>query len=292
MKIERFDSVESYSRLALAKSLNKNNRNINRANNYGYSFNSHNSNPYFCKSQGKEWDNGLSFQEAVSRGEKGDPGLVSSYIKDVDRLVNEFNFRDDFKNKYVSSVAGSRVSIPDYLFGSPRSMKRRAPQETTVRSVNIYVGLVCAAGIKAEQMLKRGSTILALLEFLQMSQISVELYLLVETHGETDGDLIQIINVQSHPLDLSTAGFAVAHPAFTRHVTYGMAYELDQFNGMWGSSHGIHGNSTYQDKLAKAIGMGENDIYIPPPVISDELIFKNPEAWLAQKIEKIRGVIS
>jgi hypothetical protein len=128
-------------------------------------------------------------------------------------------------------------------------------------------------------------TILALLEFLQLSQVSVGLFLLAETHGNTDGDLIQVIQVESSPLDLSTASFAIAHPSFARQLTYAMAYKMDGFNGMWGS---LYNHRDYVKLLGKAIGMTELDVYVEPPKSWDQLIMNNPEKWLEQRIQTIK----
>ncbi len=283
MRVERFPTVEAYAATVEETQLG------GRGHHDRYSFGG----SYGGGSQGYEWDGGVGFKDAIRFSKEGDPNIVSKYVSTVDKLVNEYQFRNDNRTAYRPSVAGSRVSVQDYLAGSPTSMRRRVPQEMQNRSVNIYVGTTCAAGIPADKMMERGATILSLLEFLQTSQVSVELYLLAETHGATDGDLIQVIQVESHPLNLSTAGFAIAHPAFARQVTYCHAYNIDDFNGMWGRSQGYFGQSDeqangYTEKLAVAIGMSPADIYVPPPKYYHGDIFTNPDKWLEERIISIK----
>jgi hypothetical protein len=269
MRLERYYGVENYASLVEDK-ISKSSR---YDGDYGY---------------GNAWDSGVSFSKALQLAKEGDPSLVSQTSDTVDKLVNEFQMREEPKNRYLNAVAGSRVSVPEYLGGSPLCMKRKMKQEMAVRSINIYVATTCSAGIDAKDMIKRGITILALLEFLQMTQIAVQLFLTAETHGRTDGDLIQVIQVESSPLDLSTASFAIAHPAFARHITYFMAEKLDGFNGSWGAS-ALYPN--YIDKLRGVLGMEEADIYVPAPKSWDNLIISHPEKWLEERIAKIKAVL-
>lgn len=271
MRLERYDSIEGYAKL-VAKESSK----------------SHGSSEYTGYNH-SSWNDGVSFKKSIQLAIEGDPALVSKYTEFVDKLVNDFTINQDVRKRYVSAVAGSRVSVPEYLGGSPYCMKRRMPREISTRSVNIYVSTTCSAGVDAANMLKRGATILALLEYLQQVQVSVKLYLLAETHGRTDGDLIQAIQVQSHPLDLSTAGFAIAHPAFARNITYEFARITDGFNGDWGAASK---KPNYVEKLRKLLGMQEKDIYIGAPKSWLETIMKEPEKWLAENIQTIKGTIT
>lgn len=285
MRVERFPSVENYAdqverQMALSKS-----RSYGSYDYYGSS--------YGGPSQGQSWDAGVGYAQAIQLAKKGDPLLVSKSSDQLDRLVNEYKLREEVRTSYKRSVMGTRVNVPEYLSGSPLCMRRKQASEMQVRSVSIYVSTTCAAGITADQMLKRGSTIMALLEYLQMSQVAVQLYLLAETHGATDGDFIQVIQVESSPLDLSTASFAIAHPAFARQITYAMAYAMDRFNGQWPRSRGYGGTSDAWEKLlSSAIGMTADDIYVPAPSWYDEEIIARPEQWLDAKIRKIKGSIN
>lgn len=283
MRVERFPSVEAYASTVEETQNRKSS---------GSSYDSYYGDSYSGASQGYSWDGGLGFRDAIRMSKEGDPTIVSKYVSTVDKLVNEYQFRNDNRTGYRPSVAGSRVSVQDYLAGSPTCMRRRVPQEMQNRSVSIYVSTTCAGGIPADKMMVRGATILSLLEFLQTSQVSVELFLLAETHGRTDGDLIQVIQVESHPLNLSTAGFAIAHPAFARRITYCHAYNIDGFNGQWGRSQSAYYSSgtggTYAEKLSKAIGMGPSDIYVPAPKYDDGDIFVNPDKWLEERIVTIK----
>lgn len=275
MRVERFDSVESYATQVTAQNFTYRGRR-------GYHSYGHGQG-----SRGHDWDAGVGFDQAIQLAKNGDPTMVSKYSDAVDKLVDDYQISQENRKSYISAVAGSRVSVPEYLGGSPRCMKRRAVREMSVRTVNVYVATTSWAGFRADDLLKRGYTILALLEYLQMSQVAVELYLTSELDGRTDGDFIQVIKVESHPLDLSTAGFAVAHPAFPRQIMYGMAYVMDGFNGRFARSQY---DTNYVERLGKAIGMKPGDIYVPTSKYGDDDIVKQPEKWLAKHIENIRNI--
>jgi hypothetical protein len=273
MRIERWYGVENYAKAVEAQDWKR-----------SYSYGPGKGSGY------GSWDDNVGWDATMEFTKHGDPKLVSKVSDTVDKLVENFQITQVARKQYISSIAGSRVSVPEYLAGSPFCMKRRVPREMAVRSINIYVSTTCAAAIDAKNMLKRGATILALLEYLQVTQVAVGLYLLAETYGRTDGDFIQVIQVESDPLDLSTAGFAIAHPSFARHLTYGMAERMDGFNGAWGVEHGTYGESkTYTKHLAEKLGMGADDIYIPSPTWRDEMIISKPDEWLAARIEKIQA---
>jgi hypothetical protein len=274
MRVERWYGVENYAKAVEAQDWSRSSYGPRKGDYYG----------------GGSWDDNVGWEKAMEFTKFGDPKLVSKASETVDRLVENFQITQIPRKQYISSIAGSRVSVPEYLAGSPFCMKRRVPREMAVRSINIYVSTTCAAAIDAKNMLKRGATILALLEYLQVTQVAVGLYLLAETYGRTDGDFIQVIQVESDPLDLSTAGFAIAHPSFARHLTYGMAEKMDGFNGAWGREHGTYGeNPNYVKHLSEKLGMGVDDIYIPSPTWRDEMIISKPDQWLAARIEKIQA---
>lgn len=261
MRVERYNSVESYSRL------------VETAKDY----------QDMCPDL--SWYGGISFNESLDKARVGDTSVVSDYQRKVDNLIDAMQNASEPRKIYENSVCGTRVSVPDYLGGNPFNMKRKVVREIENRSVHIYVSTTCSAAISAEKMIARGATILALIEYLQMCRYAVQLSLLSETHGRTTGDLIQVISVET-PLNLSTAGFAIAHPAFARHLTYSYARKIDGFNGCWGASHY---RDDYKQLLSKALNMNIGDVYIPPPVYNDEEIMSKPDIWLKNKISQIKS---
>jgi hypothetical protein len=237
---------------------------------------------------GRGWDDGVSPQRALKYAREGHPGTDGSFAADVADL--ESVTADDLQVSWFRSTAGSRVCIPEYLSGAPDHMRQRRRREVHVRHLSIYVSLVCSGGITSATMLKRGATILAYLDYLQRSGVNVDLFLVADMYGDT-GDHTQVIRVESRPLNLSQVGFVIAHPAFTRHVTYGVGYKYG-FNGSWSNTYayecdyGSNGQK-YADHMRERLGMQDHDVFIPPVFYYDNLIQK-PQVWLKERIAQLK----
>lgn len=246
---------------------------------------------WYDRSPSKSWDGGVSTLEATNRALNGDASLVAMATSAIDKIETTVEGNVRAQNEY--SFSGSRVSVPSYLSGNPRAMVRRVKREMPTRSISIVVSTTCSGDIGADIMLKRGCTILALLELLQAQQIQVELSLLAETHGKTDGDLYQLIRIESKPLDLSTAAFAIAHPAFARNMTYAMSHHLDGFNGGWPKSRPFGGRSAmsvWYGNLRKTLGLTDSDLLIEGASSWDPLVAR-PEEWIKERMSQLTGSV-
>lgn len=265
--IKRYESVDAYlpeARAALARGA----RNAHR------------------QSHGYSWDLGVSCPEAIQRATYGDASLGRKVSDVVDRIAPSIG--DDARMRFAPALAGSRVNVPAFLSGNPYAMRRRVRTESSVQHVAIYVELACSAGIEAEKMVARGATILALLESLQQRQVSVDLYLVCTLDAKNRSmDHYQVIRVESKPLDLSTAGFAIAHPAFTRNCCYATA-EMDGYCGWWSpTTMRLGGTSTaYEAHFRELFELAPSDIYIPQTQSHDTLI-NDPTAWIETRLSQV-----
>ncbi len=231
------------------------------------------------------WDLNISSPEACKRALDGDLSLVASATDAVDKIKTHFS--DVPRLRTAAAFEGSHVSVPAYLSGAPMAMRKRVKRPEAAPTVAIYVGTTCSAGVPASHMLQRGCVILAFLELLQARGVQVDLFLVSENHGATDGDQYQVIPIESRPLDLSTAAFAIAHPAFARNVCYPLAEVLDNYNGNWPYSYDVldRGGPRYQAHVRKVLGLADSDVYIPSCTFGDPLL-KTPDAWLQERLSQ------
>lgn len=245
---------------------------------------------------GYDWDLGVKGPEALAKGRDGDLSVVSQATTAIDKLtVNALANRP--KAAFRPAMAGGYVNVPRYLGGAPDHMMARKKVGRESQHVSIYVCICSSAGVDAGSLLTRGVTILALLESLVARQVGVDLYLVEET-GSADykayrDGCLQVIRVESQPLDLSTAAFAIAHPAFTRNVVYAMSHLKYGCMGNWppGYDHSVNVNekSAYAQLRRKSLGCSETDLIIPSVYLSDPII-KTPDIWLAKTLDNILGV--
>ena len=202
---------------------------------------------------------------------------------------------------FVPSLAGTRVSVQSYLGGNPMAMRARRRIEGQNRHVSVYVELISSCGIEAQALLDRGCAILALIEAIQASGTNVDLYLVCSSDADVamdwkppNGDIYQVIHIDSTPLDLSTAAFALSHPSFPRNVMYMYARAYGSC-GSWAkyarkNSRGPAEPEEASIFMRKHLGMLDTDIYIPGTRYGDELINGSDKTvWLQKRLSQAVG---
>lgn len=237
-------------------------------------------------SHDREWDLGVNGREAIRRATFGDPTIAAKVGEGMADVA--INVAPELVRIWETAVSGSRVNMSAYLAGSPMHMRRRRASEVAATNVAIYVDGSCFVGCKADDMLRRGVAILGLLESLQTMGIGTELYLYM-LHRTSSGSGAQIIRCESRPLDLSTTGFALAHPAFFRNVVYGHVWGMGS-QGRWPSQYVELGGSRHDPRylawVRETIGASERDIVLPQVNGVREIPAK-PAAWITQRIEAL-----
>lgn len=234
--------------------------------------------------KGKSWDAGVSGKESCRKAVSGDITHVAKCKNVVSKLANNVALGPRYG--FVPSLAGTRVSVPDYIGGNPKAMRSKQRKDGQCRHVNVYVELTSSQGIDADDLIKRGSVIVALVEQLQASQVNVDLHIMCGTDAGNGKDLLQVIKLDSSPIDLSVASFALAHPSFPRNVMYMMARPYG-FTGGWP----YYSDRGYDKKneiaaVKKLLSLSETDIYIPSVYWNDQLL-SNPEQWLNERMTQV-----
>lgn len=231
--------------------------------------------------RGQEWDGRVSPQQAFDRGRDGDPSLVRAYEGQMQALTE--TVRGEIGPEWVLDVMGSTPCSPAVVAGHPMAMRRRVKRSRPARTARIYVSLICSAGIRAESMIKRGAAILALVESLQAANVHVELSIVAELPCSRPKETIVIVPIET-PIDLSRVGFAVAHPAFTRHIVYYANGNQFGFNGGWPR---YMGHSDYErQEGARILKLEPGDVWVPSASLHDQSI-KDPAAWIARNMKQV-----
>jgi hypothetical protein len=226
-----------------------------------------------------DWTGNVSFSEAIQRCLTGDESYVEGANKLIEKLDVDLPMTKAFKR--VASPYGGSVNLGEWLAGSPVPMRRRIRTSSDIGPVNIYVSTTSSAGVDADTMKKRGFAILALLLKLQAVR-PIQLYLLTELHGRADGWHYQKIRVESQPLNVSVAAFALCNVGFARHLTYDYARVIDGFNGAWPNGYG---DRSYEQARRERLNLQDNDLLIKEAHVHDEMI-KRPVEWITKQLEK------
>jgi hypothetical protein len=233
------------------------------------------------ETRGGPWDGDVSPQEAHKRAVYGDSSLVARALDHMARHADMI--RLDNAPTWSLDVMGSTPCVPAVIAGHPHAMRRRVARPRDSRTVRVFVSLVCSAGISADKMLARGCAILGLVEALQASGVHVELHAVAELPC-SPLDVVHVVPIET-PLDVSRAGFALAHPAFTRHTMYtgigrNKNVQSERFNGGWirydqGQRDRQNGN-----KVGRAIvGASPQDVWCTMAHLNDPLI-THPDQWI------------
>ena len=105
----------------------------------------------------------------------------------------------------------------------------------------------------------------------------------IDAHGK-DHALI-CTQIQTNPMMLAEACFALCNPGYARGLTYVLAERRMGFQGMWGFGDGCSDADERAPLMALSLGASAQDIVIPGVNYRDELI-KNPVEWVRREIQR------
>ncbi len=231
---------------------------------------------------GPAWFGNMTFDQARDMARSGNESMVDEANKLLDKLdaVTE----GVPLRQWQPSVTGAYPSIGDYVVGRPDCMRLIAPTQD-VSPIKIYVGIATSAALSGDDVLKRGVTLLALV--LKLQQIRpVTLTLLNENGDYKPGkDFLQVIPVDSNPLSIAHAAFALAHPAFARRLAYATAH-IDGIPAAlpWPAVRSQLG-AKYIDWIRESVGGSMQDLIIPGGH-SDDALISNPIAWINEQVSR------
>ena len=227
----------------------------------------------------KEWNGNETFAQARRSLVKGKLDVVPRANALMEKLAGDAI--ELGHTQWEQSVAGFIPCVPAYLSGSPESMYRPTEVQSDRAPVRIFASVCVSAGIDTDDLEKRGIAILALCQKLTSIR-PVELYLYADMGG-SGWACIPCIKVETSPLDLSTATYALSGAAFLRQLCFAWARERG-WNSEWAWASDPN-SKTAQDKTRALLGLEDNDLLIPGGYATDPII-KKPVEWLNKQIAK------
>jgi hypothetical protein len=115
----------------------------------------------------------------------------------------------------------------------------------------------------------------------------VELSILVEgDFGSGRGNLFQLITVDTKPLSIAHACFALANVGFARQLTYSQMRRYHSWTGRFPESHNTSG---YDALVRRHCEMTPQDLWIRSAHLSDPLVTRDPVAWINRELQKFSG---
>jgi hypothetical protein len=248
----------------------------------------------------KNWSSGSwygnhSKQTALRALTLGDESLV----KASDELLAKLEDKLPHTRKWQSqrALTGGLVCVPEFLTGQPECMRIRRRMDRNDAPVTIFMDLTSSAMIRGEDLLKRGTAILALARALCEHRV-VELWGGIAL-GDGSGyrsdsgkawSSTFAWRIDTTPLDVARAAFLLSAPAMARGIGYELAPTLGghkSWSGNWPfGAHDLHVR-TQSARLRAAMGAAE--MLVVPPIYGTDPLVTDPLGWITRELERLTG---
>ncbi len=233
------------------------------------------------------WYGPLTYDSSVERCILGDNSIVpkaEAILAQIDAAVEVPS------PVWAPSVYGAYPMVPEYLAGAPDPMRRMIPAASDVSPVSVVVATDPAAGVTHADMLIRGVAVIALV--MKLSTIRpVKLTLLSENNTQrlnAEGRIepyLLAVDINTQPLDLASACFAIAGASFARHL----AFSVTAHNGHSVSWPTEHNTPRWLPYLHRIGLLTDKDLFIPAARYEDRQMYTAPIDWVNSQVMKYRG---
>jgi hypothetical protein len=240
------------------------------------------------------WDMKLGLESAISYCFTGDESGVEQSDALLHRMEEHIQMPST-RALWTDDISGAFPNIPAYIAGQPLNMRTRQRAQTESAPLAIMVDLGISAAISAQQVRNRGTAILALVRALSAHR-PIELWAMdfgsaddgaasAYGFGSSRSNCVCVAaKIETSPLDLSTACYALTHPAFVRQVLFSLEEKYHDFRGGW------------PFRINRALSRHEMEVLCAPmwPHVSETLALPglhaadesmtDPESWLKRQL--------
>lgn len=173
-----------------------------------------------------DWAKSASLDEAVAMAHVG-YAEVRPQVESLMEIMEE-RLAERFGNRFVTeyAVSGGTVDIGKFVTGEPECMLEwvSEPAASMGRVVKVAVAGTASSSIKPEDMIRRGTAVVALLDTLHKLGVGLELWWDSTITGSDRRDHSTVVKLHdsSNPLDIDDLMWAVCHPSMLRRMTFGV----------------------------------------------------------------------
>lgn len=213
--------------------------------------------------------------------QSGDDDCAAASDKVMRLIEDQIDFGAT-RRRNIRAVTGGVPNVAATLAGHPKTMRRRVKAVDSVAPLHVFVcvGAASSASVKSIQM--RGAATLALVRLLSAAR-PTRLTLLI-AYRDAGGGMVTV-DVDTAPLDLARAAWALTQPEFLRRAMFHAYTHMKGRPGMdWGFGPLGDWNGR-PDLAAQALGVSE---YIASPRLTgSEPEWQSEEAAAAWVMEKL-----
>jgi hypothetical protein len=217
----------------------------------------------------------------------GNNDLVAQSDALMSKLEGSLDFAAHLP-RTVAAVAGGAPNVPAYLAGQPLAMRQRRRVTSDLSPIAVIVCMGASSDATAQQIATRGAAVLALTRLLSVSRPTT----LVLTSGYNDRRKHMLtVGMDTAPLDLARAAWALTQPEFLRRVVFGSCCEIAGINDGGFSGVPLFRQSAGAPEVA-AQALGFSEYVASPRLTGDE--FQNGEAdaveWLLKQVNALSAL--
>lgn len=232
------------------------------------------------KSTSMSWDLNTSFDGIIEILESGwNEG--SKKVVELSAQLGIENLVDQTQTILEPDFSGSILDVGEYINGNPEHFLEYTESEVPKQVVKICVPLTISGGENAQSLINRGVAMLALIDAIELTGVSTEVWMNVYIGIRGDGNLLTELKVKSsdEPFDVDKLACIIAHPAFFRRVYFSFVENM---------------NEEIVNNIVNGGGYGYPESYISedydilPPYSPD--LFRTKEdslRWITQQCKKV-----
>jgi hypothetical protein len=158
---------------------------------------------------------GITGPQAVEFAKSGNEALAAESDAYLSKLESLTAFESSvFRN--LPAVAGGVANVPAYLAGQPMAMRQRRRVIEETAPIDILVNAGASWVVEPDHLVRRGSALLALVRLMSIVR-PVRLFVFAG-HSERGVNTMTVVRIETAPLDLARAAFALTSPAMLRRL--------------------------------------------------------------------------
>lgn len=239
-------------------------------------------------SGGSWWDLGISTEQAISMCFTGDTSAVEASDALLSKMEEHTNMPST-RSIWYDDVSGAFPNIPAYIAGQPLNMRQRQKVQIDSAPLAIMVDLSVSGAINAQQVRNRGVAILALTRALSAHR-PIELWAMDlgaadEGRGTPVNCVVMATKIETSPLDLSAASYALCHPGFLRQLYFPLESKHHGFIGGWPFNNNSRALTAHETAviIAPMFTHVAETLCLPGLHVADKSM-TDPEAWLRTQL--------
>jgi len=159
---------------------------------------------------------GATRAQAQRRAIEGNLDLVARADRLLDQIETDLDL-SSLSRQSVPALAGGAPCVPAMLSGHPLTMRARRPVTNPAGEIAILVSAFISATISHNVIARRGAAVLALVRAVALVR-PVRLVIFSPSDGHHGRSALLSVPIETAPLDLARAAWALTSPEFLRQI--------------------------------------------------------------------------